>query len=227
MPDRGLRKASDTGHVSFGSGQGLVLESARWLQITFEVEKQAALEALPCEVGRPIPPYARLLLAEAGGQRVALLSAGGRYQLMPRNVVVAAVSDGFGEELGETFGSGAVLGTVSLERQGQTVRGTVKVGDADLATVTLPNIYAIEPSMLRWDGIVAMARRDGSPVIAELAPTATIATAYLSKGAELETPGELARGHQWRRLRSIGTISACYAEGTLDFGTPAIRQSWT
>jgi hypothetical protein len=208
-------------------GESLVLESARWLQITFEVEKQAALEAMPCEVGRPIPPYGRLLVAEARGRRLALLSVGGRYQMMPRNVVVASVSDGFGDELGATFGSGASSGTVSLEREAEVVRATVKVGEDVLATVTLPKIYAIEPSMLRWDGIVAMAREGGSPVIAELTPTATINAAFLSKGAELNTQAELSRGHQWRRLRSIGTISACYAEGTLDFGTPVIRQAWT
>jgi hypothetical protein len=227
MPDRGLRKPTETADVSFGTGRPLALESARWLQITFEVEKQSALEAMPCEVGRPIPPYARLLVAEAGGRRLALLSVGGRYQMMPRNVVVASVSDGFGEQLAATFGTGASPGSISLEREGEVVRATVNNDDGLLATVTLPKIYAIEPSMLRWDGIVAMAREDGSPVIAELAPTATIGAAFLSKGAELETPSGLARGHQWRRLRSIGTISACYAEGTLDFGAPAVRQAWT
>ena len=110
MPDRGLRKPTDTADVSFAMGQALVLESTRWLQITFELEKQAALEAMPCEVGRPIPPYGRLLIAEARGRRLALLSVGGRYQMMPRNVVVASVSDGFGEQLAATFGTGASPG---------------------------------------------------------------------------------------------------------------------
>src|SRR5687768_3851314 len=153
MPDRGLRKPTDTADVSFAMGQPLVLESARWLQITFEVEKQSALEAMPCEVGRPIPPYGRLLIAEARGRRLALLSVGGRYQMMPRNVVVASVSDGFGEQLAATFGTGASPGSISLEREGEVVRATVNNDDGLLATVTLPKIYAIEPSMLRWDGI--------------------------------------------------------------------------
>ena len=227
MPDRGLRKATDLDDTAFGTSESFVLESARWLQITFEIEKQASLAALPCEVGRPIPPYGRLLIAESGNRRLALLSVGGRYKMMPRNVVVATITDGFGGEPNSTFGSGAAPGSITLDRTGQAVRATVSGADGLLASVTLPAIYAIEPSMLRWDGIVAMAREDGAPVIAELAPTATMDAAFLSKGAELETPGALPRAHQWRQLRSIGTISACYAEGTLNFDAPAIQQPWT
>ncbi len=226
MPDRGLLQPGAIGDATFDADSSLVFEGARWLQITFEIDRAAALAAMPCEVGRPIPPYGRLLVVEAGEQRLALLSVGGRYRMMPRNVVVQVVGDGLLSPAAGTFGHGTVAGEVRIERSGAVVSAHVADASGPLASVTLPAIYAIEPGMLRWDGMVALGRDSGGTVIAELAPAAEITNAFLSKGAVVEMATSLPREHPWRRLRSLTTISACYAEGTFKFGAPAVQQTW-
>jgi len=226
MPDRGLMEASQVHAVRLGSDGELRLERAAWLQVTFEVERAAALEHLPCEVGKPIPPYGRLLVATSDSANLAVLSVGGRFRMMPRNIVVNAVTDA-PEQFAPTFGMGTMAGTISLRRGDAEVSASVSANGVELASVALPGIYAIEPSMLRWDALVAMGHVDGSAVLAEVTPEHVLTAAFLSKGATVVPSPGLPRDHAWRRLRSLGVISACYAEGTLVFGAPANAQIWT
>ena len=223
MPDRGLLEAGQVDDVAFGAPSGLTIANACWLQITFEVEKQAALESMPGDVGRPIPPYGRLLIAQSTHLSLAVLSVGGRYKMMPRSIVVATVVEG-ADDAG-LFGQGTAHGRVALERDGQDVTATLSGPEGPLARAALPSIYAIEPSMLRWDAFVALARADGEAVVAEITPAHTLETAFLSKGAALEVDPGLPRTHPWRRLRSLGIISACYAEGSLSFSEPVVQQT--
>ena len=227
MPDRGAMQPGAVAEVAFAQGGArLVIPDAAWLQVTFEVEREAALANMPGEVGRPIPPYGRLLVATSPTGSLALLSVGGRYRMMPRNVVVQSVYQGL-ESVTGVFGNGATLGTVVLKRSGQDISASVSAGGEELAELSLPNLYAIEPSMLRWDAFVALARADGQAVIAEVTPEHEVAAAFLSKQASV-TPGpSLAREHPWRRLRSLVVISACYAEGSLIFGEPLVQQTWS
>jgi hypothetical protein len=145
--------------------------------------------------------------------------------MMPRNVVAAVVADGNRETVGSMFGSGSVEGAVSIEREGPVVTAGVSGPDGPLAVVRLPDIYAIEPTMLRWDAFVALGRHDGTPSIAEVTPAHELAAAFLSKGATVEIERSLPRTHTWRRLASLNVISACYAEGTLRFGAPVVAQA--
>lgn len=228
MPDRGLMGPSAVEDVAFTSDGPLVLESARWLQVTFEVDRQSALALLPSEVGRPIPPYGRLLVASSPAGDIALLSVGGRFRMMPRNVMVAAIAGAAIEGVVRgTFGSGTVQGTVSLSRSGGEVTATVGGAESSLVSVKLPDIFAIEPTMLRWDALVAFARVDGAAVIAEVTPAPELSAAFLSKGATIEVERSLPPANPWRALRSLGIISACYAEGTLTFGAPQVQQTWS
>ena len=221
MPDRGLLDLSTIGDAGFGTSD-LTIENARWLQVTFEVERQAALAHMPCDVGRPIPPYARLLVAASERSSFAILSVGGRFKMMPRNVVAATVAQGAGVD--GLFGEGAVSGSVELKREGQEISAEIGGPDGPLARVWLPAAYAIEPSMLRWDAFVALGRADGEAVLAEVTPSHTLQTAFLSKGADVTVEPSLPRTHPWRRLRSLGLVSACYAEGTLAFSAPVVQR---
>lgn len=227
MPDRGLLEPATVEEVSLATESPFVLAEARWLQVTFEVERQAALSCMPCEVGRPVPPYARLLIASSPAGGVAVLSVGGRYRMMPRNVVVQALADGDLESARGEFGSGTIPGSVSIERASQEVTATIAGRDGLLATVRLSAMYAIDPSMLRWDGVVVTGRQVGRPVIAELTPAHAVITAFLSKDATVDVNPELPRDHLWRRLRGLGTISTCYAEGALQLSAPVIQQQWS
>jgi hypothetical protein len=225
MPDRGLLEVSAVEGVELDSTRGVSLTGARWLQVTYEVNREAALAMMPADVGRPIPPYGRLLVGGSAAGNVAILSVGGRYRMMPRNVVVAAVADGPFEAVRGAFGSGSVTGAVSLEREGGAVTATVSGPDGPLASVTLPDIYAIEPTMLRWDAFVVLGRHDGTPSIAEVTPSHEVRAAFLSKGAVVEMERSLPRAHVWRRLANLNVVSACFAEGTLNFGEPVVSQA--
>ena len=142
-------------------------------------------------------------------------------------VLVEVIAGADLESTRGSFGSGTRSGKVELRREGQRIEAAVSDAAGLLATVVLPDAYAIDPSMLRWDAMVALAREGGAPVIAELTPAPTITAAFLSKGATIEVAPELPRDHRWRALRSLGTVSACYAEGTLNLGEPAVQQAWT
>ena len=227
MPDRGLLLPASVGDATFDTEATLTLASARWLQVTFEVERSAALALMPEEVGRPIPPYGRVLVAESPSGNLAVLSVGGRYRMMPRNVVVAVVaSAGLERAARGLFGQGVTLGSVELNRSGADVIASVADAAGLLASAALPSVYAIEPTMLRWDALVAVARRDGVAVIAEVTPAPEITAAFLSKGAAVQTSPSLPAESVWRRLQSLGTVSACLAEGALVFGAPQVAQTW-
>ncbi len=223
MPDRGLLEAAAVGDAVFDADAELVLPDARWLQVTFEVARDAALSMMPPEAGKPVPPYGRLVVAVSAAGSLALLSVGGRYRMLPRNVLVAAVQNG--ADVAGTFGA-AAAGSVTLEKNGAAVSATVHSEDGLLAAVTLPSVYAIEPTMLRWDAFIAMGRMDGVAQIAEVTPAHELSTAFLSKDANLEMSRALPRDHAWRRLQPLNVISACYAEGALRMGGAVIQQTW-
>lgn len=231
MPDRGLLERETVETTPLGdSPRALALTDARWAQITFEVSQKAAVAFMPCDVSRPIPCYARLMVAEGQhfGQRLALavLSVGGRYRMMPRNVLVQAVVDGDVAALTGVLGSGVMAGTVALTRAGGALHGEVSAPGEQLAQIALPALFAIEPTMLRWDAWLGFAEHGGSAVITEMLISAESRTAYLSKGATIEMGESLPRMHTWKTLRNLLTVSACYAEGTFTIGAPEIQQTW-
>src|SRR5690606_17464997 len=99
---------------------------AAWVQLTFEVSQAAALAALPGEVTRPVPCYARLFVLDAasspvGPIRLAALLVGGRYRMMARIVFVDAIVDGPADDMAAAFGSPYRAGHVSLARDGSAV----------------------------------------------------------------------------------------------------------
>lgn len=223
MPDRGLLSNTSVEDVRLGESP-LVLTGASWLQVTFEVPREAALAFMPPEASRPIPPYARLLVVTCPERSLAVLSVGSRFRMLPRNAVAASVSQG--EPAVEWLGSGGVTGDISLIRDGARVEATVGVDGHLLARATLPAIYAIEPTMLRWDSMLVSGRDGGTPVLADVEVTPVLESAFLSKGATIALQGA-DPASPWRRLRSVVTISACFAEGTMVLSEPAVQQTWS
>lgn len=232
MPDRGLLERPL--NVATPPGEGPPppwhIASARWAQITFEVSKAAALGAMPGEVSRPVPCYARLFVLDAldspaGPLRLAALLVGGRYQLMPKNLLVEAIVDGPAGAVAAVFGGGFRPGSVAFDREGSAVRATVSAGAESLALLTLPALRAVAPTMLRWDPWLGFARHNGAIDIIEYGPRPEAREAFLSKGATLETPPELPRSHTWRQFRNLNTISGCYVEGVLTLTAPVVQQT--
>lgn len=223
MPDRGQRKIAG-GEAPLTDAASWTMTGARWLQLTFEASREAVLGALPCDVTRTVPCYARLLVIDAdespaGPLRMAVLLAGGRYEMQPRNIVVGGVVDGSLEAVTGAFGRGFAPGEVSLVRDGARVEATV--GES-LARVTLPALRAVDSTMLRWDSWIGVAAVNGDARLVDYTIEPTIAQAFLAKGATLETGA--ASDATWRAFRCLNMISACYAEGTFVFGSREARE---
>jgi hypothetical protein len=231
MPDRGtldlMTVAARPLHAARDASWRL--QGARWAQVTFEVDQAAALSRLPMDAGRPVPAYARLLVLEAtasaaGPFCVAALAVGGRYRLLPRNISADIVVDGAVEAIAGAIGGPCRAGQVSLVREGSRVTATVSDAEAgELATLTLPELRAIDPGMLRWDAWLTFVDRDGVTVLAEFAPAARPTEAFLSKGATVEAGASLPRRHLWRQFRNLQTVSACYCEGDFDLPAPEVQ----
>ncbi|GIW15212.1 MAG: hypothetical protein KatS3mg063_1065 [Tepidiforma sp.] len=222
MPDRGLRAIEGLAPSPFDAGP---LEIAgRWVQVTFEVDRDAAMRWMPADVTRPVPCYGRLLAVdgESGGRpmRFAALALGGRFRMMPRNVLVEAVTAD-GAALPALAGP-ALAGDVRMDAESDGLAIAITTAEGVLAEARLPAPYAIEPAMLRWDGWVVYAPNNGGTALAEALVEVRATAARLSKGA-LFAPGPAAdRSSPWRQLRSLLPISACAVEGVLRVGPAAV-----
>lgn len=232
MPDRGLLDLNSVEPAELAPApEAFVFERARWLQVTFEVARAAALRRLPPDVTRPIPCYGRLLVIDGslGGRRAGLaaLLAGGRFRMMPRNVLVEVVVDGPPGEIRRLLGTGVSEGTVRLERSGQRAAAEISRRGALLATATLPGLYAIEPTMLRWDPWLGVGASAGATVISESVVSPEFEAAYLSKDAAFDPDRALSPESPWRQFRNLTTISASYGEGTFALRGPDVQQPWS
>ncbi len=231
MPDRGLLTNPAVPVPAIRTeGMPWRLEDCRVAQLTYEVDQQAALSYMPGDVNRPVPCYARLFVLEAGSSpigafRMASLMLGGRYRMMPKNLVVELVVDGPADVVGSALGAGVVAGKVELDRGSEGVEARIDVEGEQVAAVTLPGPRAIDPTMLRWDAWLNFAAQGEGVQIVEFGPRPEPVAAFLSKGATLETPTGLDRGNVWRRLRNLNTVSACYVEGALELTAPEVQQA--
>ena len=91
MPDRGLLEAGQVDDVAFGAPSGLTIANACWLQITFEVEKQAALETLMR--GRTSFIIAHRLATVRHADRIVVI-AGGRVVESGTHEELQTMADG-------------------------------------------------------------------------------------------------------------------------------------
>jgi hypothetical protein len=232
MPDRGILERERIVAGPAGpheEGATWALDGVRIAQITFEVNREAALSCMPCDVSRPVPCYARLTIIEAGGSpggpfRLAALSVGGRYRMMPRNMLVEGIVDGDVAAMSAAFGGRFRKGAVTLDRRQSRVEASVTGDEGQLARIALPELRAVDPAMLRWDPWLGFADLDGAIQLVEYGPRPAATEAFLSKGATIDTPGGLPRSHDWRRLRNLNTITSCYLEGGAEMALPQVQQ---
>jgi hypothetical protein len=232
VPDRGLLDPAAITAAPLGGkfAAPWTMNDARWCQVTFEVAQQAALESLPGDVSRPVPCYARIFVLEAkdgpaGPFKLATLMTGGRFRMLPRNVLVEGVVEGPLGAVTAAFGAPFGAGTISIERSDGVICASVKSGEELVASLTLPEARAIDPAMLRWDAWLGFAGPGDNIDLVEYGPQPEIRAAFLSKGACIETPGSLPATNMWRRFRNLNTISACYAEGGMTFTAPEVQQA--
>lgn len=234
MPDRGTLGVE---HIAAWQLSGRYpapweIARARWCQVTFEVEQQAALRHLPGDVGRPVPCYARLFVLDAadgpaGPFQLATLMVGGRYRMLPRNVLAAGIVDGPFQAVAGAFGAPFAEGIITLTQHDGEATATVSAGSDLLATLRLPALRAVDPTMLRWDLWLGYAGPGDNIDLIEYGPQPEARETFLSKQATVETNAGLPGDNPWRQLRNINTISACYAAGGLTLTAPEIKEALT
>jgi hypothetical protein len=234
MPDSGLLASTAVPEAALAGEVPVAwsIPEARLAQITFEIAKATALDALPDVTSRPVPCYARLVVLDArespaGPFRLAALLAGARYLLMPTNALVEGVVDGPTSDVAANFGGPLTSGSVALEREGAVLRARVARGAEELGRIVLPELRACSGQMLRWDTWLGFGTVEGARRILRYGPEPKPREAFLSKGAAFELSASLPRAHRWRRFASLGTISACYVEGPLVLSAPQVAQTWT
>jgi hypothetical protein len=202
------------------------MPNAEVVQVTFEVELEAALDLLPTPLSRPVPPYARLIVARypdspVGPFAEALLLLACRYRLEPKQYVVACVvtSDAAREAEATLWGIDARTGAVELRRE-RTAAGSEQIeasvaASEPLASLLLPSAYAIEPAMIRYDPFVSVRRTDdGELEVVQFSGAPVVHEARLSKGAGATCQTD-AWSDPWFRLRSVNMISATFAVADL------------
>ncbi len=207
-----------------------MLGGARWAQVTFEVAQAEGLAFLPEDLTRPVPAYARIVVIDApdsptGPFRLAALLVGGRYRLMPRNMLVEAVVDGPLPKVASAFGAPIVKGSVEVQFRREFMHAQVSAGGQRLAAIDLRELRAVDSALLRWDPWLGFAGPGDNIDLVEYRLEPRIEQALLSKQATLEAPRAADPGSPWRRLRSVNPISSCVCEGTLTLTVPDVLQA--
>lgn len=238
MPQFGLKSPEQIGEspdVDVDAFPSLpwTLTGAEVVQVTFEVDLDAALELLPAQLTRPVPPYARVIVARysdspVGPYSEALLLLAARFAMMPKNYVVAAVvsTDAARDAYRGIWGLPADTGQIDLQRS-QTASGsenlTASVASASpLATIELPDAYAVEPGMIRYDPLLSVRVRGGEAEVIQFSGTPAVHEARLSKGATVMCQTD-AWADSWFRLRSLNMISASFAVVDLELTAPVVQ----
>ncbi|WP_322796403.1 hypothetical protein [Tepidiforma sp.] len=223
MPDRGQRTLAK--YVTAGApGGSCRIERSRLLQVTFEVDRDAALALMPEDVTRPIPCYARLLVVEDLGHEgagFAVLGLGGRFRMLPRNVFVVGVAAAPGSAADGLPGPW-LSGSAAIRRGEGEVTAEVEVEGRTVASVRLPAPFAIDPGMLRWDAWVVGVSDQRRPALAESPFEVRAEQTWLSRGFSVEAVQGLDRASPFRRLRPLLPVSACVVEGAVTFGPVAV-----
>jgi hypothetical protein len=239
MPQFGLRSVERTMPSAAPPelpGLPWLLPGAEVVQVTYEVELEAALDLLPEALSRPVPPYARLVVARypntpIGPFAEALLLLACRYRMEPKQYVAACVvtSEAARQAEAALWGIDARTGSVELHRE-RTAAGTEEItaivaAAQPLASLLLPAAYAIEPAMIRYDPLVSVRRTEDDRIeVFQFSGAPVVHEARLAKGA-VATCQTDAWADPWFRLRSLNMISATFAVADLERTAPVVQQA--
>jgi acetoacetate decarboxylase len=212
------------------------LAGAQVVQVTYEVDLDSALELLPEQIARPVPPYARIIVASypdtpLGPYSEALLLLGARFRMEPKNYVIAAVvtTEAARAAYEGLYGTPTSVGAVSLTSERNAATGaediTADIAAASpLASIHLPAAYAVEPAMIRYDPYIAVRVPGGDEAeVIQFSGAPTIHEARLAKGATVTCRTD-AWSDPWFRLRSLNMISATFAVADLELTEPVVQQ---
>jgi len=241
MPEFGLKTREQIGEApsaDLGTFPALPwqLAGAEVVQVTFEVDLDVTLEQLPEQLSRPVPPYGRIVVARypespVGPYSEALLLLAARFNMLPKNYVVAAVvtSEAARHAYAGLWSLPVSVGEVTLRREraaggGEDITAEIAAG-TPLATLHLPNAYAVEPGMIRYDPLLSVRVPGGDEAeVFQFSGAPTVHEARLAKGATVTCRTD-AWTNPWFRLRSLNMISATFAVTDLELIEPAVQQA--
>ena len=240
MPEFGLKTKEQIGEAPSADLAAFPpppwrLAGAEVVQVTFEVDLDATRELLPEQLSRPVPPYGRIVVARypespLGPYSEALLLLAARFNMLPKNYVVAAVvtSEAARDAYAGLWSLPVAVGEIALRREhtaggGEDITAEIAAG-TPLATLHLPNAYAVEPGMIRYDPLLSVRVPGGDEAeVFQFSGAPAIHEARLAKGATVTCRTDTWTD-PWFRLRSLNMISATFAVADMELIEPAVQQ---
>jgi hypothetical protein len=199
------------------------------LQVIIEVDAEAALDHLPTQLTRPVPAYAKLIVARYSASPLgpfaeAMLMVACRSRARWLQFVAATIIDHshVAEASAKLWSYPREVGTVGLTRLGSQVHASVAGRHGPILDLDLPNIYAVDPAMIRYDVTVTLRTFMGSdPEVLIVSAAPNVQEGWLAKGARV-TYHNTAPDSPWTRLRNLNTISSTYALVDLEWPLPRV-----
>ncbi len=134
------------------------LPGARLLKVTYETEKEVPLRWLPPSLGRPIPPYAHIVVASfpetpVGPFSLAVQTIGCRARFLVRAYSLQAVTDSPVAlmALREVWGFPCLLGRIAIAEKEGEVEAQVEVGGRTVCVAALLAGAPIDVEVVRFD----------------------------------------------------------------------------
>jgi Acetoacetate decarboxylase (ADC) len=203
------------------------LPGAEVLQVVFEVDNEAALDHLPAQLTRPVPAYAKLIVTRypespMGAFAGAALMVACRNRARWLQFIAATIVDQpqIANATAALWSQPGEMGMVTLMRTGNHVHASLARDAGPILDIDLPNIYAVDPAMIRYDVTVTLRAQKGSaPEVLIVSAAPDVRDGWLAKGAEV-TYHDTAADSPWVRLRNLNTISSTYAMVNLEWPIP-------
>jgi hypothetical protein len=100
------------------------------------------------------------------------------------------------------------------------VQSSLAGSQGPILDIDLPNVYAVDPAMIRYDVTVTLrAYRGRDPDVLIVSALPDVQEGWLAKGAQV-TYHDTAADNPWVRLRNLNTISSTYARVNLEWPIP-------
>ncbi len=199
------------------------LAGARILKLTFEVDKEVALNWLPPSLSRSSPAYALVTVAHypqspVGPFALAAQHIGCRARFFIRAFTLQAITDSEPAlaALREVWGFPAKLGRVRLTGGATRVSARISRGGRALAELRLSRAQPIDGETIRFDPVLNLrihpgieeGKRHSSLEMVQIDPPYAIQESYRGRG-ELRYPAPT-EGDPWHLLQPLNMISATY-----------------
>ena len=196
--------------------------------VTFEVDRDAALDLMATPVARPAPRYARIQVtavpdSPVGPYTEAQLLISSRFLMTPRQYVAASIVDSqaAADAIAAAWGYTPAVGDVSLVQSDSDFTSTISDGNGLGITITSAEGLPTGTAIIRFDPTVTAWQDDGEAGMYTLsAEPSEVHAAWLARDTTVTYEGG-DRSSPWLRLRSRNMITATVATIDLDRPEPS------